>query len=164
MENRLCLQCGSSLQHKRKDAKYCCVLCKQRANQNLISLTNYRNSIQGRSTGIWHNIKRRDPQTTLTKEWIIQRLTNGFCEVTGLPFVLDANANTSSSNMKPFSPSVDRKDSNLGYTKENSQLVVWIYNTAKNSFTHEDVLVLAEALLKADGSLKSQKSKRERKR
>jgi len=61
----------------------------------------------------------------------------GLCEVTGLPFDFSSRA---------FAPSLDRRDNSLGYTDDNTQVVVWIYNSAKGVTNHGDVLKLAEAL------------------
>lgn len=52
---------------------------------------------------------------------------------------------------RAFTPSLDRKDPALGYTEENSQMVVWIYNAAKGTGTHADVLALAAALVCEEG-------------
>lgn len=46
----------------------------------------------------------------------------------------------------PWSPTIDRRDPTVGYTVENCRLVVWAYNAAKNSWSDEVVLQLAEAL------------------
>lgn len=62
----------------------------------------------------------------------------GKCEVTGLPFEWSIGS--------PWAPSLDRIDSARGYTHENTQLVCWIYNQAKNIYTHADLLRLASAL------------------
>jgi hypothetical protein len=47
----------------------------------------------------------------------------------------------------PWSPSLDRIDPKIGYTLENTRVVVWIYNTAKNVFHDEDVMLMAQALI-----------------
>lgn len=75
---------------------------------------------------------------SLDAPWLSERIERGFCEVTGIKFSEDSKA---------FCPSIDRKDNSIGYTKENCQVVVWIYNRAKNEDTHEEVLALARALL-----------------
>lgn len=50
----------------------------------------------------------------------------------------------------PFAPSLDKINPALPYTKENTQVVVWIYNRAKGPNAHEDVLVLANSLVAND--------------
>jgi len=76
-------------------------------------------------------------------EWFIERLERGVCEVTGLPFTLGADAYKG-----PYAPEVDQRVPQGGYTPENAQMVVRIYNQAKSNFSHEDVLALSKALLK----------------
>jgi hypothetical protein len=48
--------------------------------------------------------------------------------------------------MGPLSPSLDRIDPRFGYVAGNVHVVVWVYNRAKGDGTHEDVLMLMEAL------------------
>lgn len=59
----------------------------------------------------------------LTHYWVLSRLRDGKCELTGLPFVLDRG--------HPFRPSLDRVDSNGHYTPENCRLILLMLNTAK---------------------------------
>ena len=80
----------------------------------------------------------------LTKEWAISKLAKGRCEVTGIPFDF-ARGTTNEHN--PFRPSIDRRDTSLGYTQANCQMVVGIYNQAKGTWSHNDVLRLAKALM-----------------
>jgi hypothetical protein len=76
----------------------------------------------------------------LTREWIEERFS--CCAQTGLPFVFDFVTGN------PWGPSIDRIDSSKGYTKDNCQIVCWAYNRAKYIWTDEQVLEMAEALVK----------------
>jgi hypothetical protein len=88
--------------------------------------------------------KKFNLEFDLDAKWVDERLSTGHCSVSGLPFVL-----TKSATLKhPMSPSIDRIDSTLGYTKDNCRLVVTIYNFAKNEWSDADVLALATALTK----------------
>jgi hypothetical protein len=82
----------------------------------------------------------------ISKEWITERILAGTCEATGIPFDMTPARNVRSN----FGPSIDRRDSRGGYTEENCQLVVWIYNAAKGAGSHEDVVQMARALVKAE--------------
>ena len=62
--------------------------------------------------------------------------------LTNLPFNIRGNARSL------FLPSIDRINSKIGYTKENCQMVIFGYNSAKNMNAHEDVMRLAKALVK----------------
>lgn len=77
----------------------------------------------------------------LSAEWFEERLVAGTCEVSGLPFV------ASSKKMAPFKPSVDRTDPKRGYTEDNCKMVVWCYNSGKGDNHHDDVMILARALV-----------------
>ena len=104
----------------------------------------HRYSLKGMATSLYNMARKRAIKRNLgfniTTELIYEKLKLGHCIVTKIPF--DYTPKT----YNPFCPSIDRIDSNKGYTPENIQLVVLIYNQAKNKYTHEDVLKLAQAL------------------
>ena len=145
----VCVVCGSPIVAKRRDAKYCSNTCKALANKKLDSLEKYRTSVHGRAVALWHNSRRRNSEHTITVEWISEILEKGSCQVTGLPFDMSCGKGRS-----PFTPSLDREDSTKGYTPENTRVVIWMYNTAKNVFTDEEVLIMANALVNKNGSMK----------
>lgn len=107
----------------------------------------YWASVKGRANYMLRAAKNRHETVTITREWIQERLDRGVCEVTGLPFVIESRL-VKSAIREPWSPSLDKKDPLQGYTPENTQVVVWAYNTAKGSWKHEDVLTMARALLR----------------
>lgn len=79
--------------------------------------------------------KDRNIPFKLTKEDIENLCinSNGKCALSGLPLTSERN--------NPMKASVDRIDSNKGYTKNNVQLVGAMVNTAKNDLT-TDMFVL----------------------
>lgn len=80
--------------------------------------------------------------TWITHTWIVNYLIKGDCQHTLPPvrFVFDQP-------WSPFSPSLDRIDSsNPNYTPENTRVVCWGVNAARNNFKEEDVLVICESL------------------
>lgn len=87
------------------------------------------------------NTKKYKDPCDLTYQWIQEIIETGRCQVTNISFVL-------TDGHHPFAPSLDRIDSCKGYTKDNIQVVVLIYNTAKRQFLHEDVMTMAQALVK----------------
>lgn len=89
--------------------------------------------------------RKKGLEFNLTSEWLSSHLEPGRCEVTGIPFDLRATQNGGGPG-QPFTPSLDRIDPAKGYTPDNVQVVVWIYNAAKGIGTHEEVLVLVRAL------------------
>ena len=129
------------MSHKRKGASYCQPKCKFKANKKLESLSSYATSIHGRAVQMWNNSKGRSQNHTISVEWIEEALKVGVCQVTGVPFQWEFGK-----GRQPFAPSLDQKEPGQGYTFENTQVVVWIYNFAKNIFTHEEVMIMAKAL------------------
>lgn len=81
----------------------------------------------------------------LTKEWIAEKLIAGSCEVTGITFDLNRDGR-GNGYKKSFAPSLDRTNCELGYTQDNVKIVVWAYNGAKGTGSHEEVMLLAKAL------------------
>lgn len=82
----------------------------------------------------------------LDVEWLVEKLKLGRCEVTGIEFsFLDKG---DGQKTHPWRPSLDRVDSQGCYTKNNVQVVVWMYNQAKNEWTKDQLMTLAKALAK----------------
>lgn len=67
---------------------------------------------------------------TIDLTWVLPRLMAGRCEVTGLPFVI-----VTGRDHLPYSPSIDRIDSDLGYTPDNCRLVITALNVGKNRWS-----------------------------
>lgn len=72
--------------------------------------------------------------------WAAQRLEDGHCEVTGVPFKLGAGPREANS------PSIDRIVPELGYVESNCRMVIWMYNAAKSEYTDEAVWNMATSL------------------
>lgn len=70
--------------------------------------------------------KENGLEITIDKHWILSRLF-GTCELTGLEFSREA---LPSSMANAMAPSIDRIDSNKGYTPNNCRLVLWCVNRA----------------------------------
>jgi hypothetical protein len=81
-----------------------------------------------------------------TIDEVVEIISNGKCSVTGYPFRLGTTGSNKCKN--PFNPSPDRIDNTKGYSKDNVQWVVFIYNTMRNSFDEEDVLKFLQHLQK----------------
>lgn len=77
---------------------------------------------------------------SLDWEWLYEKLLNGRCEATGMDLVIQIG-------LAAYSPSLDRFVPELGYTKSNTRVVIYIFNTAKNEFTDDHVIAMARALL-----------------
>lgn len=85
-------------------------------------------------------------ECTLTHEWILDRLLEGKCERTGLPFIY-LSGTGKGHILNAFSPSLDRIDRKGPYSPDNVMIVCWIYNRAKGAFEEEQLMVLARTLV-----------------
>jgi hypothetical protein len=105
----------------------------------------YRNAQQKRP---WRqcllNAKNRSDKKNfafdLTREWCEQVWT-GNCAVTGLPFSFGSQTHF------PFSPSIDRIDSSLGYLQTNCRFVLFAVNSLKGTGTDQQMLQIAQAIV-----------------
>jgi len=70
----------------------------------------------------------------------------GRCAITGVQMACD--------HLSPYAISIDRRDSAIGYTAHNIQLVCRCVNLAKNSYTNEDILDFFDACYRARASAK----------
>lgn len=84
----------------------------------------------------------------LDEAWVQQRLDNGICEATGIPFALDPSQTGRGAARNFHTPSVDRIDPKQGYVKSNCRLVIWQFNLAKGPYSDRDVLLMARALVR----------------
>ena len=110
----------------------------------------YHRTLRGRANsllrGAKRRAKRRGHECTIDTQWIVDRMD--VCAVTGLPFKMDIEKNYGKhNNAQPFSPTLDRIDNSKGYTPDNTQVVVAVYNFAKMHWSHDDVVQMARALL-----------------
>ncbi len=90
-----------------------------------ILATSRRNA---KTRGIEHHLTAADLQAMLLR-------SKGRCEVTGIPFAYDRG----DAKKRPWSPSIDRIDSRLGYSADNCRLVCTAVNIAMNEWG-EDVI------------------------
>lgn len=75
--------------------------------------------------------KKRGLIYELSPEWFLAKLEAGVCELTGLPFGRSGFGD-------PNAPSPDRLDNEIGYTDENTRVILWWINQAKGPWP-EDV-------------------------
>lgn len=89
--------------------------------------------------------KTRGWDFTISRQWLRQKIETGFCEATGLAF---ANGEyKGAGHADPFSASLDRRDSNKGYTPENCRVILWGLNMALSQWGDHVYAEIATAYL-----------------
>lgn len=123
-----------------------CKVCHNTKRRTKKESSFYADTVVGRANRMYHTAikgaKERDIPFNLDKQWFVDKLYQGKCEVTGIPFVLKAKEHSMTvvskgQHRNPFAPSIDRIDSSKDYSKENCQMTCVMYNFAKGSFTEE---------------------------
>ena len=138
---KACIGAASKASYERNKPKHIA--------QGLITRRKRKETPEGRCSSLVGAARGRATLSgipfTITTEWLLTKMLAGRCEVTGLPLDLSAEAK-GSGNRPPFGPSLDQILPNRGYTPENTQLVCWMYNCAKGTHSHADVVKFAEAV------------------
>lgn len=83
-----------------------------------------------------HRAKKKGLEFNLTIDDIV---IPNFCPKTGIPLLIHNNSENSKQKYID-TPSVDRINPNLGYVKDNIQIVCYWYNIAKLTFSDEEML------------------------
>lgn len=88
-----------------------------------------------------NNARIRGLDCNLTVEYLRPLVNPRRCNVTGYAVTFGGTSRG------PFTASIDRIDNSKGYVIGNVQIVCWMYNTMKSSWSHEDCLKVAHALV-----------------
>lgn len=148
---KTCTQCGDTLpldsfyrskfgiQGRASECKKC-FLARNRAR--------YRTASRPRASVLLSHAKTRAERKglafSLDVDWIDAAIKSGRCQITGLPFDLTLRG---ARNL--FGPSLDRVVPEEGYTKENVKVVLFGYNSCKNTASEDEArdffLQVAEA-------------------
>jgi hypothetical protein len=92
--------------------------------------------------------KEKGFEYELDDEWASQRWT-GCCEITGISFT----TNPRKAGPHPWSATVDRIDSSIGYTKKNSRFILWACNALRGTGTDADMMRFAKAIAASAGNM-----------
>jgi hypothetical protein len=162
---KLCKVCGETKdellfpQYRGKAQGRTCTVCnnewqKQYHQDNKVRINEERRDARqgpvGKARSVLNSMKGSSktlgfepPEFTLND--VVEVCAYGSCAVTGLPFVLDYKGQ---GIRNPLSPSPDRINPKLGYTKENVQWVCWMYNLMKGDHGQEDVDRFMDAIVR----------------
>jgi hypothetical protein len=122
------------------------IRCQKRRNN--ISLEDFRKTLYRTSARRAH---RKHMAFSLPVDWFYDKIESGCCEVTGIKFDLTINTKENRGKMRPFVPSIDRKDCSKGYTPDNCRLTLLAFNTAIGAFGDEVYTKIAIAYLEKHG-------------
>lgn len=130
-----CKPCDNEYQRKKpRNIEYEKEYRKRKADDFDFRIQNLLNASKARA-------KQKGRENTLTKEDLYSLYPlDGRCPVFG--FVLEWN----SKGFRETSPSIDRIDSNRGYTKDNVQIISWKANRIKGYASVEDLEILLSYL------------------
>ena len=128
-----CLDCGCKYDRGRHGKRTRCDSCYGEHRQATTLL--HAASQRAKSRGIGFD---------LDLEWVRGGLRSG-CPMTGEKYVIGQGTNYS--NRHPLTPSIDKVNPKLGYTKDNCRVVSWFYNMAKQQWSDEEVLELCKKIV-----------------
>lgn len=103
-------------------------------------LANIKNSRIDRTRKIHFDLALEDLDLQYEKQ-------DGKCFYTGIKLTLPQNPQQFRFDTQSYNVSIDRIDSNKGYTKDNVQLVLKCVNFMKQSMSHEDFLEMCKLIV-----------------
>lgn len=121
---------------------------ERREKENSYSHTQYHKNKcnpKTKASRLIQSAKQRG-KVTITADWVCQKIKNGVCELTGLPFDLGYSEH----NQNPLSPSLDRIDANKKeYSAENTRVVLTAVNISLNQYGEKTMLPILKAMVLA---------------
>lgn len=148
---RICGICNNSFEKKIGLLRYCSPECSKLAHLKYHKehrKASVENTLRSIIAGCKNRAKRKGLECDITSEYVLDLLNkqNGLCSVTGIK--LESSTANTKFNSSPWTVTIDRKDSNKGYTKDNIHLVCYMYNSCKNRWSHEQVIQMCKGVLK----------------
>ena len=107
-----------------------------------------RGDVVFKSKGMLHAARTRcrknGGEVTITWEWLAEKIKNGRCELTGLPFDLLPPTTT---GKNPFAPSIDRiNPRNKNYELGNVRVILQSLNMALSDYGIEHLMFITDAM------------------
>lgn len=145
MDNRGRKACRECRRRRVNIVKGLCKACRSKYRDSIREKARQKDFHLERAKSIYYGARTRARKKRLpfdlTINWIYDKIKQGYCEVTGLPF--------SHKIQKPphrFAPSIDKVLPSLGYVKENCRMVVLMVNIIKRDYSDEEVADVGFAL------------------
>lgn len=136
--------CGKELVGKQ--TKFCCYEHKNVYNHKHLYNYKYSKAYRARSPRNYLSQLRsyRNRSDTLSLDFLeaLYLKQNGLCAITGKELTFVQEGGRTRTNI-----SIDRIDSSVGYTEENTQLVCHVVNTMKSDMSLEELRGWCEAIL-----------------
>ena len=149
---KICVNCGTTFLAYRNKAKFCSTKCVNKAYNNTGKAMIFRRASVENTlrTIVWHarqRAKKKNLIFEIDEEYILNLLKkqDGKCAATGIK--LESSKANTKKYKSPFTISLDRIDSDKGYTKDNVQLVCIMFNEMKNIYTMKEVIFMCKAFI-----------------
>ena len=160
-KQKRCRDCVNNYARKRYNENLDCRV-KKKAYKLTISpeisreyLRYYYTTINGRVKSLLKTAKRRsvkfNDECDLDEDFLVEKLNNGVCEVTGIVFDFTKNSKYSKN---PYSPSIDRIDCSKGYLKSNVRIVLWQVNLMKGELDDSEMIELCRKVIESHDKIK----------
>lgn len=172
-----CLQCGEEkliIEFSTKSVCQSCIKANKKSDKK--ALTNYKMQTQKEKLHYLDSLPFNDRKTlpistsmerralsllcaarkrarrnkavlSINKAWVMEKLTQGKCELTGISFSFE---NSTPFFIDPYAPSIDRIDAkNLNYSPSNSRVVLTSVNSALGQWGTDTMLPILEKLVQS---------------
>lgn len=144
---RLCINCKKDYQYTRSAGLYCkvCHLAKRKELRSTTEI-NLEQWISSATNTARHRSKC---VSDLTSEYMIElwNKQQELCYYSGIQMLTPKYG----SGRSPYSPSIDRLDSNKGYLKGNVVWCIWACNAGKTQMSVEDYINVCKNVVKTLG-------------
>lgn len=108
---------------------------------------NRREDVRVRAQALLSAAKNRDRNCTVTLDHVLAGIERGHCPVTGIVFDLTSeHQRVTGRSRNPYSPSIDRIDCRLGYTNENTRIVITHYNFMKGQLSDDEMFFICRQI------------------
>lgn len=127
-----------------------CRLCvneraKKWREKNPKLFLDYYQSLRGIANCLMGGVRQRCKNYNINAEWIIAKYNkqNGCCALSKIPFSFEK---VEKGRPRLYGMSLDQIKPKNGYTKDNTQLILWIVNQMKNNINHDEFIKICHAI------------------